>query len=239
MLMLIDELKIGETHGFRTTDFSREPSDPQSHFQLKTILLMLIGDYPGTGKVTRMHHSGFRACHWCWHRFDTISTGHQCAINNRQHLSFSDSFRTHYAFGEAEHAAPPAPRTHDEYVNIAKKIEEAIREGRSRTYVENERKRNGIIATSILVELSMFDIIWDVLPCFMHIDKGLWQKWIIPMSNGTLIERNQMPLQPSATHTVARQTVKYSAAEMLVRRAEWSRKFDAWQGVQEVLARYN
>ncbi len=234
MLLVVNELKIGETAGYRMHDFSKTPSDPSFTFYLKVVLMTIIGDYPGTGKVTRMHHSGFRACHWCWHRFDTINTGHQCAIHYRQHLSFSDSYRSHYAFGDHEHAAPPAPRMHNEYIGIARKLEDAVRAGKSKTYIEHEQRRNGIIGLSFLTYLQHFNIIWDVLPCYMHIAKGLWHKWIIPMTKGTLIERNKKPLPPQTTRTVAGETVKYSAPEMLVRNAQWSRKLISWQKDEEV-----
>jgi hypothetical protein len=234
MLMLVDELLTAQTTGFPTNDFSKDPSDPEFLFRLKVILLIALGDYPGTGKVAHMHHAGFRACHWCWHRFDTQNMGHACAVNQRSHLDFTDPYRTHAAFGATEHAARPAFRTHAEYISLGDKLHAFEEEGKSKTFLENEMKRWGITGKSLLVNLAFFDMIWDIMPCMMHIDKGLWQKWIIPMAKGTLIARNKEPRPPATTHTSEGETVKYTAAELIVRNATWSRNLILWQKVENV-----
>lgn len=235
MLVLTDELMTGQTTGFLTHDFSKEPSDPDFIFWLKVILLILIGDYPGTGKVICMHHSGFRACHWCWHRFDTINTGHSCAVNMRQHLSFSDAYRAHPIFGNEEHAAPPAFRTHAECVELAKKVQGLRDEGAAKaTFLANEMKRCGIMGLTWLMILAFFDVVWDVMPCTMHINKGLWQKWVIPMMKGTLIERNKQPKKPATRHMEKGKEVAYTPSEMLLRNTTWESNMKLWEAVHTV-----
>ena len=234
MLMLTDELLHAQTTGFRIRNFSKLSSDPGHIFWVKSILLYITGDYPGLGKATCFKHSGFRACHWCWHRFDTHTDGHMCAVDYRKHLAMNDPMRTNPLFGPEEHATPPAHRTHAEYLEYVAKIEVAVNEGKSKTYIQCEQKRYGILGRSALTYLSMFNIIWDALPDMMHITGGIWGKWLIPMFKGELIARNKPPKPPAKEHIVKKKIIQYTQSEMLIRNHSYELKRRRWEEVDKV-----
>jgi hypothetical protein len=159
-----------------------------------------------------------------------------CAVNYRTHLRFSDPWRKHPIFGAWENAAPPQHRNHAEHVEIATKLDgytEANFE--SSAWRKRERNRNGIQTLSILCKLGLFNIIVDVLPDLMHMTKGVWHQWLIPMLKGELITRNKAPQKPPAVHKDKGESVKYTDSEMVLRLAAYDEKLNKWRKVDDQL----
>ena len=171
MTVLVDELLWGETEGFRTVDHSKGLDDPDRVFWLKVILLFWVGDYPGLAKCAAMKHSGFYACHWCKGFFFSHSPGHNVCIHNRRNLRPNHPYRTDARWGPHETRGPSPLRTRDE-------VESQSRDISNMKYGSNPKKKmqksTGIDGFCLLLLLSMFDIVWDMLPDMMHITKGLF-----------------------------------------------------------------
>jgi hypothetical protein len=173
-------------------------------------------------------------------RFDTHNQGHSVAVNYRAHLSFPDPLRQDPAHGLPCHETPPPFRTHAETFRIAEKIRAYTKDPKLRNknkYAEygnwllHEMSRYGINESSCLFLLQHFDIIWDVLPDMMHICDGVWERWLIPLFKGELIERNQKPKRPSPVHL---DNTPYTPAEMHLRMAIYDTNLALWQSVTEV-----
>jgi hypothetical protein len=166
--VLLDEMLWGETEGFRTVDHSKALGDPDRVFWLKVILLFWVADYPGLAKVANMKHAGAYGCHWCEGFFYAHSRGHNVCIHNRRNLRANHPYRTDARWGSDELRAPTPLRT-------AVKVEAQSREiSNMEEGPEKERKQTatGINGLCLFVLLSLFDIIWDMLPDMMHITKG-------------------------------------------------------------------
>jgi hypothetical protein len=108
-------------------------------------------------------------------------------VNRRTHYSYcrwlhpDDPWRQDYAgdFGSQEFRATPAPRTHRETMQQAKEAEEY--RGPDDKHPENT---HGIRGTCPLGFLPFFNIIWDLCPDMMHINKNLWDRCIIALFKG-------------------------------------------------------
>jgi hypothetical protein len=95
-------------------------------------------------------------------------------------------------FGSSELGETPAPRTHRETMEQAKEAEEYS--GPNDKHPENT---HGIRGTCPLGLLAFFDIIWDLCPDMMHINKNLWDRCIVALLTGrrkpTLSKKNPNP----------------------------------------------
>ena len=169
MTVFVDELLWGETQGFRTIDHSKAISDPDHVFWLKVILLFWVGDYPGLGKCAAMKHAGRYGCHWCMGYFFPHSPGHNVCIHNRRNLRPNHPYRTDARWGPHETRGPVPLRTTDEVESQSREISD-MPEGPAKA---NQQRSTGIDSFCLLLMLSMFDIVWDMLPDMMHITKGL------------------------------------------------------------------
>ena len=100
-LPLVEELRHGYTHGHPVRDSSRFPHQAHAELLLHSILLYIIGDYPGQAKLCNLKHSGQRACHCCMHLFEKTlgKTGGNIAINNRAVLDNDHYMRDDPAYG--------------------------------------------------------------------------------------------------------------------------------------------
>lgn len=54
---LTDDLLNAQNQGYKITDHSK-PEDSVRAFYLKVVLLFIVGDYPGQGKLSNFIHSG-------------------------------------------------------------------------------------------------------------------------------------------------------------------------------------
>jgi len=169
MTVFVDELLWGETEGFRTIDHSKDLSDPDRVFWLKVILLFWVGDYPGLEKCAAMKHAGRYGCHWCMGYFFAHSRGHNVCIHNRRNLRPNHPYRTDARWGPHETRAPPPLRTTDEVESQSREISN-MEEGAAKV---KKQRATGIDGFCLLLMLSMFDIVWDMLPDMMHITKGV------------------------------------------------------------------
>jgi hypothetical protein len=169
MTVFVDELLWGETDGFRTVDHSRPMSDPERIFWLKVILLFWVGDYPGLGKVSAMKHAGAHGCHWCEGYFFNHSAGHNVCIHNRRNLRANHPFRKDVArWGSTEDRLPVPNRTH---VGVEAKAQE-IQDMPLGPERKKLQSRTGVDGYCLFMLLTMFDLVWDMLPDMMHITKG-------------------------------------------------------------------
>jgi hypothetical protein len=169
MTVFVDELLWGETEGFRIIDHSKEISDPDYVFWLKVILLFWVGDYPGMGKCAAMKHAGRYGCHWCMAYFFAHSQGHNVCIHNRRNLRPNHPYRTDARWGPHETRDPAPLRTTDEVEAQSREISN-MPVGPAKA---KKQRATGIDGFCLLLMLSMFDIVWDMLPDMMHITKGL------------------------------------------------------------------
>jgi hypothetical protein len=169
MTVFVDECLWGETEGFRIVDHSKAPTDPQRVFWLKVLLLFWVGDYPGLGKCASMKHIGAYGCHWCKGYFYPHSSGHNVCIYNRRHLRPNHPYRQDRRWGPPETRDAPPLRTAAEVEALSREISDMEEES---TEQVRRQKATGIDGFCMLVMLSMFDIIWDMLPDMMHITKG-------------------------------------------------------------------
>ena len=168
-VVFVDELLWAETDGLRTIDHSKDPTDPDYIFWLKVILLFFVADYPGLAKCSSFLHSGFFSCHWCKGYFYVHSTGHQVCIHNRRNLRSTHPYRTDPRFGPREKRGPVPLRTRDEVETVSKEVSALTGPDQQR-----KEKSTGIKGFCMFLMLSMFDIVWDMMPDMMHITKGIF-----------------------------------------------------------------
>jgi hypothetical protein len=168
MTVFVDECLWGETAGFRIIDHSKPLDDPSRVFWLKTILLFWVGDYPGMGKCAGFMHSGRYGCHWCKGFFYAHSPGHNVCIHNRRNLRTNHPFRKDPRWPNKEPREPIPLRTSVEVEQQSREIS-SMPPGPDKV---RKQTATGIKGFCLLFMLSMFDIIWDMLPDMMHITKG-------------------------------------------------------------------
>jgi hypothetical protein len=229
LLLLVDELLHGQDTGFNIRDFSRPADDPAHNFMLKVILLFFMGDYPGQGKVANMLHSGFKACHWCHHYFETHSRGHNVARGTRQHLPTDDAYRRDDSFhGPPEIRDPPATRTSAE---VCAKADELA--GFKGAELKRQQKACGVYGSCILRVLDMFDLIWDITGDMMHLMKAMWGARMLPMLKGNFVQAK--PLKPEMTRADGDGgQVAYTDAEKADRKIAYDRAKLEWSKVKQV-----
>ena len=168
MTVFVDELLWGETQGFRIVDHSKALDDPDRVFWMKVILLFLVADYPGMAKCAAMLHAGAYGCHWCKGYFFPHSPGHNVCIYNRRFLRETHPYRKDARWGPPETRTAPPLRTTGEVEAQSREIHN-MQQGPAQ---ERKQKSTGIDDFCLLLLLSMFDIVWDMLPDMMHITKG-------------------------------------------------------------------
>ena len=123
-----------------------------------------IGDYPGQGEVSGMSHQGRKACHWCegtWAKNPAFKR--QCYNGHHRWLDPGDPLRT-------DENDPPAARTPSGISRDGQAAEDSDLLYKDKAH---PRKQSGVNCTSALSLLPMFNIVWDVLPDWMHIMKNL------------------------------------------------------------------
>jgi hypothetical protein len=170
MTLFVDEILWGETDGFRIVDHSKALDDPDRVFWLKTVLLFWVGDYPGVGKCAHMRHAGFYGCHWCKGYFYSHSPGHNVCIHNRRNLRENHPYRKDPRWTHRETRDPVPLRTKEEVEAQAREIH-AMASGAAKT---RRQQATGINGFCLLVLISLFDIVWDMMPDMMHIVKGMF-----------------------------------------------------------------
>ena len=98
-------------------------------------------------------------------------------------------------FGSQERGETPAPRTHTETMQQAREAEEY--RGPDTKHPE---KAHGIRGICPLGLLPYFNLIWDLCPDMMHINKNLWDRCIVGLfmgkRNPTFPTNNKNPGRP-------------------------------------------
>jgi hypothetical protein len=188
-------------------------------FRCYVILLFVVGDYPGLGKIADFQHNGFCKCHWCVQPFTQYSPGHIIALNNVRWLPPNHHLRYNTDDGITKDTRPPPrSRKHATVVKTGMRISK-MATGAPKT---KEIKKTGIINCTLFAMLHMFDIVKDFLPDVMHILKGLWNAWfLLMMKNEKLMAA---PTAPSATYNKDKKVTKYTDEEMVVRNEAYSVK---------------
>ena len=228
--LLVDELLQGQDEGFSAIDYSHPEDSPDRQFYLHCVLLFLVGDYPGMGKMTNMVHSGYSACHWCNHRFGHHSAGHNVALDNRRHLPRSHRLRVDPRFGAPclfDNAPPPLRRTHSATASAAREVEQL--EGTDR---DKMVKDTGVRGVCMFSSLRLFDICGDCLPDMMHILKDLWQHYFIPYFKGEV--KPAIPKLPRTTFTRKGTIYNYDAEELQRRKEKHQAAMEVYNNTLKV-----
>ena len=71
--------------------------------------------------------------------------------------------------------------------------------------------------------LDLFDLIWDILPDWMHIIKGIWGHLVKQFKGDRAISK---PEKPSTTHTVRGESTDWTTEEMKERNAKYLAKME-------------
>ena len=133
------------------------------------ILLFWVGDYPGMGKCAAMKHAGAHGCHWCEGYFYPHSPGHNVCIHNRRNLRTNHPFRhDRDKWGSTETRLPFKNRTHDGIKTKAQEIHD-MDDGPDRDRLQST---TGIDGFCLFMLLTLFDMVWDMMPDMMHITEG-------------------------------------------------------------------
>ena len=122
-----------------------------------------------------MAHQGSKGCHWCEGRW-------------RKHKAF----RRHCFGGHHRWLNPGNPLRPDEEVapaartpaSIARDGQESVESDLPYDHAQHPRRASGVNSTSALSLLPMFNIVWDVLPDWMHIIKNLMLPHFIKVVKG-------------------------------------------------------
>ena len=228
LLVMTDELLVGQDTGFPMRDFSRPVDDPEHYFMLKVVLLFFMGDYPGQGKVSNMKHSGAQACHWCHHDFEYHSKGHNVARATRQHLPTGHTYRQDDSFPEPEEKPPPATRTHQGVCDKAAELE-----GLRGPQLEQAQKTSGVYGACELRRLHLFNIIWDICGDMMHLMSGMWGRRVMPMFKGEFTQA--YPKKPGETHADGEGgQMPYNNDEQAARTRGYDKAKHEWAKVKQV-----
>ena len=106
-------------------------------------------------------------------------------------------------FGAVEHGDAPPVRTHDGFVAAARanalhKRQYLMKEKRSDPPFKKDSpyKTSGVKEFSPLCCYPMFNIVWDVLMCFMHMVPVILRDHIVPLMRG-----KRYPKEPKARDT--------------------------------------
>jgi hypothetical protein len=144
-----------------------------------------VGDYPGQGEASGFMHAGECACHYC-----------------RKRVPKNQALQRHVWCGHAAylprgHAGrgnnadyQPEGRTHNSVIEDAQLSAEYDGDFDDR---EHPRRRTGVNFVTPLAVLPLFSLIWDFLPDWMHIIKGLIGRHLLYLFRG---DRNPSKPRP-------------------------------------------
>jgi hypothetical protein len=173
LAVLVDELLALYDTGVPIIDYSLPEGHASRHFMLRAILLYWIADYPGLAEA-----AGTMAerCHWCHQKFVW-----HCSIKRATHCDFcpflppGDQSRT-------EDTAPtPTTRTNEGMLRDAE-ASEAFPGPPG--HADHPRWHSGVSAICPLAYLHLWDMVWDFLPDFMHINEGYFKSHMLPLLKG-------------------------------------------------------
>ena len=112
-----------------------------------------------------MAHQGKKACHWCEGCWPNSKVFGRCVFGGHHRwLNRGDPLR------EGNSDLPPADRTPDSVSRDAQASFESDVPWDDHTH---PRRASGVNGTSALSLLPMFNIVWDIMPDWMHIIKNL------------------------------------------------------------------
>jgi hypothetical protein len=199
LYIIVDDLRRLYSPGVRCVDASIRKPAIGRRFRCKAVLLYWTGDYPGQAAVSGTHS---KVCHWCTYKSSKAPEINRRAWTGyRRYLPEDHPVRGGSAFyGPAERGHTPACRTHAEYVADGKDSErhdENLRRpgARSRGCYKKDHpaKTTGVKELSPLALLLLFDLVWDILPDWMHIMSGIWKRHIFQCFRDT---RQPAPVKP-------------------------------------------
>ena len=192
LMVVTDDLLIGERKGFPIEDCSRLTSDPARLFDLKVILLYVQGDYPAQRLACGFAHAGGCACHYCLDR-SKFSSGVSRNVYGEYYrwLPPNDPERPAGASGTTE---PPQPRTHvascmDALQNefaMTTKLQAAAKKGPIKDVTRNNIAKlniKGVNWWCPLSALHLFDSVWDFVYDIMHA-LDVFKRHIVPSMKG-------------------------------------------------------
>lgn len=136
-----------------------------------------IGDYPGQGEVSGMSHQGKRACHWCtgcWPQDAAFKRN--CFGGHHRWLAPGNPLRPAGNTDTAPEARTPEGVAHDAQVSQNSDADW--------TSEGHPRRASGVNGVSALSFIPLFNIIWDVMPDWMHIIKNLILNHFIKVAKG-------------------------------------------------------
>jgi hypothetical protein len=122
-----------------------------------------------------MAHQGTKACHWCegsWGK-DPAFRRH-CYGGHYRWLDQGNPLRP-------DDEVAPAARTP---ASVARDAQASVDSDLNYGHTRHPRKASGVNTTSALSLLPMFNIVWDVLPDWMHIIKNLMLPHFIKVVKG-------------------------------------------------------
>ena len=178
--------------GVTVVDSSVRPGLSGRTFTCRCMLLYWTGDYPAQAAVSGTHS---KCCHWCCLKSEGApEINRQFWGGMRRLLPGSHELRrASSAFGPQESRPPPEPLSHNGYVEngLANEAHERLmrldpQEARKQKKFLYNRpyKFHGVKEASPLRFLPMFDLVWDVLPDFMHINTGIMHRHIMEVIRG-------------------------------------------------------
>jgi hypothetical protein len=81
--------------------------------------------------------------------------------------------------------------------------------------------------------LDYFDIIWDLLPDIMHIHKGLWNAWLLPLLRGD--KKHYKEPEPKETYTKKGTIYRHTEENMAKRGTVYKKHMQVHKKMNEVL----
>jgi hypothetical protein len=190
LTVIVDDLLHAYSPGVRVLDASVPSGHEGRHFRCKCLLLFWTGDYPAQSSVTGQHS---KTCHWCQKKSTAApEVSRRVWDGYRQYLPMNHPWRKASAkFGKAETREPIPPRTHEEFVDSAKSNARHLAllrlpDARSNGYFKKDLpyKTTGIKEISMLGQIPLFNLVWDTMPCFMHIGPDIWRDHVFDLLAG-------------------------------------------------------
>jgi hypothetical protein len=188
--VLVDDL-LGAYHkGVPCVDSSLRLGQPNRRFTCRALLLYWTGDYPAIALSSGTHS---KTCHWCRKKSSAApEVSRRVWGDYREYLPPDHSLRARSStYGAAVNAPVPGPRTHGEYVagGLANELhDKKLRHPDARSngvfQKDSPYKVTGIKELSPLAEIPMFDLVWDILMCVMHILPGIWKRHVFSLLDG-------------------------------------------------------
>jgi hypothetical protein len=198
MMIIADDLHVGEQQGYPVVDGSRLEGDPSRYFNLKTILLYVSADYPAQRLACGFTHSGKWSCHYCIEKGEFNHGVNRCVHDKfYRWLPANDPARK-------DDSTPPPVRNHESVcmqgllneAELTAKLQHAARinqlsDQRRDTYADLQT--DGVNRWCPLAVLYLFDVVWDFVFDIMHA-ADVFKRYIVPSMKGDRVPLKKAPL---------------------------------------------